>query len=152
MNRLMRCAGSLALAVVLQGYGEAGHTDDRTGWARGHHGRPVTGAELADPASRLPPRSRCPTRCLPRRPAWRQGRSNWRARTSARTASLPGKMFERTSPVDGKTYAIAFEMRLPLEWNGRFFYQANGGIDGSVVTATGNTSGGGPLTSALLQG
>ena len=61
-------------------------------------------------------------------------------------------MFERKSPVDGQTYAIGFEMRLPLEWNGRFWYQANGGIDGSVVTATGNTSGGGPLTSALLQG
>ncbi len=64
---------------------------------------------------------------------------------------LLGKMHERTSPVDGKTYSIGFEMRLPLDWNGRYFYQANGGIDGSVATATGNTSGGGPLTSALLQ-
>lgn len=64
---------------------------------------------------------------------------------------LLGKMHERVSPVDGKTYAIGFEMRLPLDWNGRYFYQANGGIDGSVSTATGNTSGGGPLTSALLQ-
>jgi feruloyl esterase len=61
-------------------------------------------------------------------------------------------MFERTSPVDGQPYAIGFEMRLPLAWNGRFYYQANGGIDGTVVPATGNTSGGGPLTSALLQG
>jgi hypothetical protein len=33
----------------------------------------------------------------------------------------------------GKSYAIGFEMRLPNDWNGRFFYQANGGIDGSVV-------------------
>jgi feruloyl esterase len=65
---------------------------------------------------------------------------------------LTGKMFERVSPIDGKIYAIGFEMRLPLDWNGRFFYQANGGIDGSVVTATGPTSGGGPLTSALSQG
>jgi hypothetical protein len=65
---------------------------------------------------------------------------------------LTGKMFERVSPVDGKTYAIGFEMRLPLDWNGRFFYQANGGIDGAVVQATGPTSGGGPLTSALSQG
>ena len=46
-------------------------------------------------------------------------------------------MNERTSPVDGKRYAIGFEMRLPQAWNGRFFYQANGGVDGSVVTATG---------------
>lgn len=65
---------------------------------------------------------------------------------------LLGKMHERVSAVDGKTYAIGFEMRLPLTWNGRFFYQANGGLDGNVVPATGNTSGGGPLTSALLQG
>lgn len=65
---------------------------------------------------------------------------------------LTGHMFERVSPVDGQPYAIGFEMRLPLNWNGRFFYQANGGIDGFVVPATGDTSGGGPLTSALLQG
>jgi feruloyl esterase len=65
---------------------------------------------------------------------------------------LTGRMHERVSPVDGQTYAIGFEMRLPLDWNGRYFYQANGGIDGAVATATGNTSGGGPLTSALLQG
>ncbi|MCS7101910.1 MAG: tannase/feruloyl esterase family alpha/beta hydrolase [Burkholderiaceae bacterium] len=65
---------------------------------------------------------------------------------------LTGRMYERVSPIDGKSYAIGFEMRLPLAWNGRFYYQANGGLDGNVVPATGNTSGGGPLTSALLQG
>lgn len=65
---------------------------------------------------------------------------------------VTGSMFQRTSPVDGKSYAIKFEMRLPLNWNGRFFYQANGGIDGSVVTATGGIGGGGPLTNALQQG
>src|SRR5690242_11581137 len=32
---------------------------------------------------------------------------------------LQGKMQERVSPVDGKTYAIGFEMRLPMSWNGR---------------------------------
>ena len=64
---------------------------------------------------------------------------------------LTGQMYQRTSPVDGQSYAIGFEMRLPNAWNGRFFYQANGGTDGSVVTATG-TFGGGPLTSALAQG
>jgi feruloyl esterase len=63
-----------------------------------------------------------------------------------------GKMFERVSPVDGKTYAISFEMRLPKAWNGRFWYQGNGGIDGAVVAANGNSGGGGPTTSALLQG
>ena len=64
---------------------------------------------------------------------------------------VTGRMHERVSPVDGKTYAIGFEMRLPVSWNGRFFHQGNGGIDGSVVTASGSF-GGGPLTSALLQG
>jgi feruloyl esterase len=64
---------------------------------------------------------------------------------------VTGRMNERVSLIDGKTYAIGFEMRLPLVWNGRFFHQGNGGIDGSVVTATG-ASGGGPLTHALQQG
>jgi feruloyl esterase len=64
---------------------------------------------------------------------------------------VSGRMFARTSPVDGKAYAIGFEMRLPRDWNGRFWYQGNGGIDGAVVPANG-TFGGGPTTSALLQG
>jgi Tannase and feruloyl esterase len=64
---------------------------------------------------------------------------------------VTGKMHERVSPVDGKTYAIGFELRLPKAWNGRYLYQGNGGIDGTVVTATGST-GGGPLTHALYQG
>lgn len=64
---------------------------------------------------------------------------------------VTGRMHQRVSPVDGKTYAIGFEMRLPVAWNGRFWHQGNGGIDGSVVTALGNL-GGGPLTGALAQG
>ncbi|MFO1295308.1 MAG: tannase/feruloyl esterase family alpha/beta hydrolase [Rubrivivax sp.] len=63
-----------------------------------------------------------------------------------------GSMFARTSAVDGKSYAIGFEMRLPTVWNGRFYYQANGGIDGSVATATGSIGGGGPLDNALNRG
>jgi pimeloyl-ACP methyl ester carboxylesterase len=62
-----------------------------------------------------------------------------------------GHMFDRVSPVDGKKYTINFEMRLPLAWNGRFWHQGNGGIDGAVVTAAG-TFGGGPTTGALMQG
>ncbi len=65
---------------------------------------------------------------------------------------VTGKMFQRVSAVDGVAYAIGFEMRLPNAWNGRFFYQANGGIDGSVATATGGVNGGGALTNALAQG
>lgn len=62
-----------------------------------------------------------------------------------------GRAHAHVSPVDGKSYAIGFEMRLPKAWNGRFYHQGNGGIDGSVVPATGAT-GGGPRTHALLQG
>ncbi len=65
---------------------------------------------------------------------------------------VTGKMNQRTSPIDGNSYAIGFEMRLPNAWNGRYFYQANGGIDGSVVTATGGVNGGGGLTNALNMG
>ncbi|MES2258320.1 MAG: tannase/feruloyl esterase family alpha/beta hydrolase [Pseudomonadota bacterium] len=66
-----------------------------------------------------------------------------------------GKMNQRTSTVDGKSYAIGFEMRLPTAWNGRFFYQANGGNDGSITggnAAFGNLLGGSPVSNALLQG
>jgi len=65
---------------------------------------------------------------------------------------VTGKMFERVSAVDGKPYAIGFEMRLPLHWNGRFFYQANGGIDGNVLPALGGVNGGQGLNNALNMG
>lgn len=65
---------------------------------------------------------------------------------------VTGQMNQRVSEVDGDTYAIGFEMRLPVDWNGRFFYQANGGIDGSVKTALGNVLGGGATTTALGKG
>jgi pimeloyl-ACP methyl ester carboxylesterase len=65
---------------------------------------------------------------------------------------VTGQMFKRVSAVDGKNYAIGFEIRLPNNWNGRFFYQANGGVDGSVVTAAGGIGGGGPLDNALNMG
>jgi feruloyl esterase len=63
-----------------------------------------------------------------------------------------GRMFDRVSPVDGNAYAIGFEMRLPLDWNGRFFYQANGGTDGNVVPALGGVGGGGATNDALNMG
>ena len=50
---------------------------------------------------------------------------------------VAGRMHERVSAVDGKAYAIAFEMRLPKAWNGRFLYQANGGLDGAIPPAVG---------------
>src|SRR5690606_10902258 len=45
---------------------------------------------------------------------------------------IRGAVNERTGQ-DGKPYAIGFEMRLPDDWNGRYFHQLNGGNDGTVV-------------------
>ncbi|RZJ08645.1 MAG: tannase/feruloyl esterase family alpha/beta hydrolase [Acidovorax sp.] len=65
---------------------------------------------------------------------------------------VKGRMKERTSPVDGASYAIGFEIRMPVAWNGRFLHQANGGLDGSVVPALGAVSGAAPVAPALVQG
>src|SRR5260370_38368957 len=50
---------------------------------------------------------------------------------------VTGAVNDRTG-ADGKHYAIGFEMRLPVDWNGRFLDQANGGNDGVVPPATGD--------------
>lgn len=67
---------------------------------------------------------------------------------------VTGQMNRRISPVDGQTYAIGFEMRLPRDWNGRYLYQGNGGTDGVVVVADGGASlgSGGLLRNGLQQG
>jgi feruloyl esterase len=77
------------------------------------------------------------------------------------TLSLPahclvqGRMNPRTG-IDGKPYAINFEMRLPNNWNGRFFHQVNGGSDGAINTDTtrafGRKLGGSPTSNGLLEG
>lgn len=64
---------------------------------------------------------------------------------------VQGRMNERVSEVDGQAYAIGFEMRLPLDWSGRFLHQGNGGMDGSVAPAFGSITGG-QLRSGLQQG
>jgi Tannase and feruloyl esterase len=63
---------------------------------------------------------------------------------------VKGKMHQRKG-INGQDFAIAFEMRLPKDWNGRFYHQVNGGIDGVVQAALG-ALGGGPITGALAQG
>lgn len=80
------------------------------------------------------------------------------AGSSGQSVTMPeyckvlGTLNKRVSPVDGKTYAIGFEMRLPTNWNGRFFHQVNGGTDGTVVSATGDILGGGQAASGLTKG
>jgi hypothetical protein len=51
-----------------------------------------------------------------------------------------GIVNQRTG-LDGKSYSIEFEMRLPVDWNGRFLHQVNGGNDGEVVPALGERAG-----------
>jgi hypothetical protein len=63
---------------------------------------------------------------------------------------VKGAMHKRKG-INDQDFAIGFEMRMPKDWNGRFYYQANGGIDGVVQPALG-ALGGGPLTGALAQG
>ncbi|HEU0203221.1 MAG TPA: tannase/feruloyl esterase family alpha/beta hydrolase [Burkholderiaceae bacterium] len=157
MDRGAFCAGALALATIaLQGCGGGGSSPAAqmdTGaqsaqLARGGSG----GAALAQSCESLAASLAFPNTVFTSSTSVAAGVLKTGGQDIAAHCRLVGKMHERVSSVDGKTYAIGFEMRLPLDWNGRFFYQANGGIDGNVVTATGNTSGGGPLTSALLLG
>jgi feruloyl esterase len=65
-----------------------------------------------------------------------------------------GRMNDRVSGIDGQTYAIGFEMRLPRDWSGRYLYQGNGGLDGAVSTADGGGSigSGGLLKNGLQLG
>ncbi len=50
---------------------------------------------------------------------------------------LVGALNERVSAVDGKAYAIGFELRMPFDWNGKFFFQGGGGNDGVIREAFG---------------
>ena len=50
----------------------------------------------------------------------------------------------------GQHYAIHFHLRLPFEWNGRFFFQGGGGSNGNLGDALGGYSPAAPA--ALTQG
>lgn len=39
--------------------------------------------------------------------------------------------------IDGKNYAIGYELRLPVNWNGKFVFQGGGGSDGVLRPAIG---------------
>ncbi len=53
---------------------------------------------------------------------------------------LRGHLDERTG-ADGKPYHTGFELRLPSQFSGRFFYQGGGGNDGVINNAVGRNTG-----------
>jgi hypothetical protein len=61
-----------------------------------------------------------------------------------------GKMDEHTG-ANGQHYAIRFQLRLPTNWNGRFFFEGGGGSNGNLGMALGNLQGRQP-TNALTLG
>ena len=70
------------------------------------------------------------------------------------SATLPahcrvqGIMEERTG-VRGIPYGTRFEVRLPVDWNGRFMFQGGGGTQGNLSAATGSA---GTLSPTLAKG
>jgi feruloyl esterase len=58
--------------------------------------------------------------------------------------------FEHRTGIDGRDYAIQFAINLPDNWNGRFFFQGGGGLNGSLGEALGAQWAG--AQSALEQG
>lgn len=48
-----------------------------------------------------------------------------------------GRINPRTG-LDGKPYAIGFRLRMPDDWNGRFYFQGGGGTDGNLPNSLGN--------------
>lgn len=61
----------------------------------------------------------------------------WEGAALPRHCRIEGRINPRTSPVDGRAYAVAFVMRLPLRaaWNGRFLQMGGGGSNGATPTA-----------------
>jgi Tannase and feruloyl esterase len=74
--------------------------------------------------------------------------------TSANDVALPdhcqvqGIINQRTG-TDGFRYGDSFEVRLPVQWNGRFMFQGGGGTEGAVPPATGSA---GTLSPTLAHG
>jgi feruloyl esterase len=70
---------------------------------------------------------------------------------------VQGVANQRTG-ADGNPYAIKFEVRMPTNWSGRFFFQGGGGSNGFLATAFGDLRGnllnanGVPTDNALNRG
>lgn len=64
---------------------------------------------------------------------------------------IAGELNRRVG-LDGRPYAIGFDIRLPdAGWNGKFFYSGDGGLDGAIGDPLGTTAMGGK-TNALALG
>ena len=134
--------GAVALLMCCAGCRDIGHA------SRPHS---VTGATLAS-CAQLPEQFTASNTVLMNARQVPAGELQVAGQPVGAHCVVTGKMHERISAVDGQTYAIGFEFRLPVNWNGRFLFQANGGLAGVLVPATGEISGGGALTHALAQG
>ena len=62
------------------------------------------------------------------------------AGTSPEHCEVLGKIDERTG-ANNQRYAIKFHLRLPSNWNGRFFFEGGGGSNGNLGNALGNLQG-----------
>ena len=77
------------------------------------------------------------------------------ARPGAATPVLPehclfrAVLDPRPSGMEGMSYGVGFEIRMPTDWNGRFLFQGGGGLDGVLNPALGNVGG---FKSALERG
>jgi hypothetical protein len=63
--------------------------------------------------------------------------------------AITGEIGARTG-VNGVRYTTGFELRLPLNWNGRFQFMGGGGTDGNVRAALGYSQNG--IRPALVEG
>jgi hypothetical protein len=61
---------------------------------------------------------------------------------------LTGYLEDRVG-VNDVAYATGFELRLPLDWNDRFYFQGGGGTDGAIRPAIGQNTPGQPLALTL---
>ena len=114
--------------------------------------KPLTAASCADLARAALPNGRITAAKL-----LEAGKVKVNMRTSTQEFEAPqhcdvwGRINERTG-VDGKPYHIGFNLRLPVEWNGRFLFQGGGGTDGVIRDAVGFLPGGGQTLGATTRG